>query len=124
MAAWTDGRTLATTSTDIYGVQIAANGTVAAVDFVISNGIESETNPSVAESSAVNNVRVAYEKRRPDLETIRVQSRQIGAASAGGQKVVVNAQCGSGFALTTGAAILHVAVTAKPTAKLVRLAKP
>ncbi len=96
IAAWTDGRTVGTTGTDIYGVQIATSGTVTGTDFVISNAVENELSPALAEVST-GNVRIAYEKVRPDLETVRVQTRQISVSSAVGQTCGSNAQCSTGF---------------------------
>lgn len=96
VVAWRDARTFGTTANDIYGQQVSTTGALSGANFVISANTEDESNPSLAFVSA-GNVRVSYEKRRPDLDTIRVQTRSISVGSGTGQTCSSNANCSSGF---------------------------
>jgi len=96
VVAWRDGRTFVTTSNDIFGQQVSTTGALSGSNFIISANTEEESNPSLAFVS-IGNVRVSYEKRRPDLDTIRVQSRAISVSTGTGQTCSSNANCSSGF---------------------------
>lgn len=96
VVAWRDARNLATTSNDIFGQQVSTTGLLSGANFAISANPEDEGSPSLTFVS-VGNARISYEKRRPDLDTIRVQTRTISVGSGTGQTCSSNANCSSGF---------------------------
>jgi hypothetical protein len=96
LVAWTDGRNINTTGTDIFGQQVGTSGVLNGPAFEISADVQDEDQPVL--SDALTNVtRIAYTRERPDLQTIRVQSRTIGASSGTGQTCSNNSQCSTGF---------------------------
>lgn len=96
VVAWRDARAFATTSNDIYGQQVSTSGVLSGGNFVISANPEDEGSPSLS-FVTTGNARVSYEKRRPDLDTIRVQSRTISVGTSTGQTCSSGANCSSGF---------------------------
>lgn len=96
LVAWTDGRNVNTTGTDIFGQQIGATGTLNGAAFEISANPENEDDPQLSDAPT-NVTRIAYTRVRPDLQTVRVQSRTIGASSGSGQACSQDAQCSTGF---------------------------
>ncbi|HEU0030831.1 MAG TPA: hypothetical protein VFQ53_09360 [Kofleriaceae bacterium] len=96
LVAWQDGRNAATTGSDIFGIGIGTTGAVGEPEFVISAGPENETTPALGDSSAAKVSRIAYVKERPDLQTVRVVSRQITVSATTGSLCSTDAQCGTG----------------------------
>jgi hypothetical protein len=97
LVAWTDGRNAGTSGTDIFAQQVGINGSLNGAVFVISANPEDESAPALSDSLADNVVRVAYIRSRPDLQTTRVQTRQIVTSSGTGQVCSANGQCSTGF---------------------------
>jgi hypothetical protein len=96
LVAWTDGRNINTTGTDIFGQQIGTSGAINGPAFAISADPGNEDDPVL--SDALTNVtRIAYTRLRPDLQTVRVATRTIGASSGTGQSCSNNGQCSTGF---------------------------
>lgn len=98
LVAWTDGRNINTTGTDIFGQQVGTSGAINGAAFAISADPENEDDPVL--SDALTNVtRIAYTRLRPDLQTLRVETRTIGASSGTGQSCSNDGQCSTGFCI-------------------------
>ena len=96
LVAWTDGRNINTSGTDIFGQQVGVTGSINGAAFAIAVDPESEGDPVL--SDALTNVtRIAYTRQRPDLQTVRVQTRTISASSGSGQSCSNDGQCSTGF---------------------------
>lgn len=96
LVAWTDGRNANATGTDIFGQQVGTSGVLNGAGFVISADVEDEDNAVLSDISS-NVTRVAYTRARPDLQTIRVETRTVAQASGTGQACSQDAQCSTGF---------------------------
>jgi hypothetical protein len=96
LVAWTDGRNLATTGTDIFGQQVGTSGALNGAAFAISTDVEDEDTP-VLSDIASNATRIAYTKTRPDLQTTRIATRTIVQTSGTGQACSSDNQCTTGF---------------------------
>lgn len=97
IAVWTDDRTLATTSTDIRGAQIAINGAVSA-QFVVSATPEAERTADVSQgTTAAKPLSVAYVKVNSTIRSARVQLRRLTVGTVTGQACTQDSQCESGF---------------------------
>jgi hypothetical protein len=96
LLAWTDGRNVNTTGTDIFGQQVGVSGTLNGAAFAISANPEDENTPSLSDANALV-TRLSYQKVRNDLQTIRVETRTIGVSSGTGQACSNNGQCSTGF---------------------------
>lgn len=97
MAAWVDGRI---SQNDIYGQQISTSGLLAGTEFAIANSPNTENGIAVLGSGTANSARVAYETTRPDLSTVRVNTRVVSFTTGGannGVACTTAAQCASGF---------------------------
>ncbi|MEO7730420.1 MAG: hypothetical protein ABIY55_05570 [Kofleriaceae bacterium] len=96
LVAWTDGRNVNTTGTDIFAQQVAVNGQLNGAAFAISTGLDNEGLPTVSDSTT-NNTRIAYTRVRTDLQTTRVVTRVVTVSSGTGQACSNNGQCSTGF---------------------------
>jgi hypothetical protein len=96
LVAWTDGRDINATGTDIFGQQVGISGTLNGAAFAISTDRANEDGP-VLSDAATNVTRIAYTRERADLQTIRVQSRAIGVSAGTGQACSNDGQCSTGF---------------------------
>jgi hypothetical protein len=96
LVAWTDGRNVNATGTDIFGQQVGTSGVLNGAGFAISAGVENEDNAVLSDISS-NVTRVAYTRARPDLQTVRVETRTVAQASGTGQACSQDAQCSTGF---------------------------
>lgn len=96
LVAWTDGRNANTSGTDIFGQQVGTNGSLSGAAFAISNNPEDEDAPVLSDSTS-NVTRIAYTRVRPDLRTMRVETRTIQASTGTGQTCSSDAQCSTGF---------------------------
>jgi hypothetical protein len=96
LVAWTDGRNAATSGTDIFGQQLGINGVRNGPAFAISTDPENEDTPVLSDASAVG-TRIAYTRVRPDLQTIRVETRTITVSSVIGATCSNDGQCSTGF---------------------------
>ena len=96
LVAWTDGRNVNTTGTDIFAQQVATNGQLNGVAFAISTGLDNEGAPTVSDSTT-NNTRIAYTRVRTDLQTTRVVTRVVTVSAGTGQACSNNTQCSTGF---------------------------
>jgi len=94
--AWTDGRNSGTSGLDIFGASVASGG-IATADFAISTDPEDEDSPSFGSFNPVKADRIAYERVRADLGTVRVVTRQITSDTLNGQACSTNSQCSTGF---------------------------
>jgi large repetitive protein len=97
LVAWTDRRDAGATGSDIFGQQVGTTGSLNGGAFVISANPEDETAPALSDSLADNVVRIAYSRSRPDLQTVRVQTRSISTGGGTGQVCSANGQCSTGF---------------------------
>jgi hypothetical protein len=92
---WVDTRNTATSGTDIWGAQIATNGTKTGAEFVVSANPENEGQP---DANNVNGVAmVAYTRAAPATDTVRVETRRITFSTGNGQSCTANNQCSTGF---------------------------
>ena len=96
LVAWTDGRDVNTTGTDIFGQQVGTSGVLNGAAFAISADPENEGAPVLSDAST-NVTRIAYTRLRPDLQTVRVETRTIAASSGTGQACSNDGQCSTGF---------------------------
>lgn len=96
LVAWTDGRNVNATGTDIFGQQIGVSGSLNGAAFAISIDPANEDAPALSDA-ATNVTRIAYTRERTDLQTIRIQSRTIGVSAGTGQACSNDAQCSTGF---------------------------
>lgn len=96
LVAWTDGRSAAATGTDIFGQQIGISGVLNGPAFAISADVEDEDTPVLSDATGTG-TRIAYTRVRPDLQTIRVETRTVAVSSGTGQSCSNNAQCSTGF---------------------------
>lgn len=97
LVVWTDGRDAGLTGTDIFGQQVGTNGSLNGSAFVISNNPEDENSPALSDSLSDNIVRVAYNRNRPDIQTVRVETRLIATSAGTGQACSTGTQCSTGF---------------------------
>jgi hypothetical protein len=96
LIAWADSRNAATTGLDIFGIQVGADGEVGEAEFVVSGAVGDESSPVVGDSSTVSVSRIAYQKVRADLQTIRVATRLITTTRTTGSTCSTDTQCGAG----------------------------
>jgi hypothetical protein len=96
LVAWTDSRNSATSGLDIFGASVASGG-IATADFAISTDPEDEDAASFGSFNPVKADRIAYERVRADLGTVRVVTRQITSDTLNGQACSTNSQCSTGF---------------------------
>jgi len=96
LVAWTDGRNVNETGTDIFGRQVGTSGVLNGPEFAITAGPENEDTPVVSDFTT-NATRIAYTKARPDLQTTRIETRTISLLSFTGQTCSNNGQCATGF---------------------------
>jgi len=97
LVAWTDGRNAGVTGTDIFAQQVGTNGSLNGASFVVSANAEDESAPTLSDSLSDNIVRIAYNRSRPDLQTVRVETRLIATSGGTGQICSADAQCSTGF---------------------------
>jgi hypothetical protein len=98
LVAWTDGRNSSTTGTDIFAQQIGITGALNGPAFAISADLEDEDTPVLSDATANGNgTRIAYTRVRPDLQTVRVETRTVAVSSGTGQACSNDGQCSSGF---------------------------
>jgi large repetitive protein len=97
LVVWTDSRNAATAS-DVYASQVSPAG-VAAANFVISAGVESEAAPIVRRGppGSPKPFTVAYNKHNNSLDADRLQVRQVALGTSQGQSCTQASQCESGF---------------------------
>jgi len=100
LVAWTDGRDVNTSGTDIFGQQVSQTASISGAPFAISANPEDEDSPALADSTT-ETTRIAYTRVRTDLQTIRLETRTIGASTGNGQACSTDAQCSSGFCVDT-----------------------
>jgi hypothetical protein len=96
LVAWTDGRNINTTGTDIFGQQIGTSGAINGAAFAISADPENEDDAVLSDAQTLG-TRIAYTRLRPDLQTVRVETRTISASSGTGQACSNDGQCSTGF---------------------------
>ncbi len=98
MVAWSDNRNAGVSGSDIYGQTVlAASGGLDGTNFVISENPEDETSPAVTAGPGGKPAMVAYERRRTDLEALRIGTRRITFSGSTGQTCSMDSQCVSGF---------------------------
>ena len=97
LVVWTDGRNVGATGTDIFAQQVGTNASLNGPAFVVSNNPEDENAPALSDSLSDNIVRIAYNRSRPDLQTVRVETRLIATSSGTGQICSTDSQCSTGF---------------------------
>lgn len=98
--AWRDGRNEATSQGDIFAIQIGTTGAIGEAEFAITTGPDDESSPALNNSTA--GVRIAYQRGRPDLQTVRVVTRLITTSKTTGNLCSTDAQCGAGGACVDG----------------------
>jgi hypothetical protein len=76
LVAWVDGRNAAVTGTDIFGQLVTTAGALTGKPVAISTDVEDEDVPQLSDSTT-SPTRIAYTRVRPDLQTIRVETRSI-----------------------------------------------
>lgn len=96
LVAWTDGRNVNTSGTDIFGQQVGQSGAISGAPFVISANPENEDSPAMV-NSTTETTRIAYTRVRTDLQTLRVETRTIAVSTGTGQGCSANSQCSTGF---------------------------
>jgi hypothetical protein len=82
LVAWVDGRNAGKTGNDIFGQQVATTGTLTGKEIQISNDAEDEDAPQLSDATSTlptTTTRIAYTRVRPDLQTIRVETRTLTA---------------------------------------------
>jgi len=95
--AWTDARNAATTSNDIFAVQISATGLIGS-PFTVADSTESERAPDLSPgTTTAKPFSVAYLKSDAALGSTRIQLRRITLGSTGGKACTTDAQCETGF---------------------------
>ncbi|TMQ10637.1 MAG: hypothetical protein E6J91_25790 [Deltaproteobacteria bacterium] len=100
LVAWTDGRNVNASGTDIFGQQVASTGVLSGAAFAISANPENEEAPALLDSTT-ETTRVAYTRVRADLQTVRVETRTIATSTTNGQSCSSNSQCSTGFCVDT-----------------------
>ena len=96
LVAWTDGRNAGVSGTDIFAQQVGISGLLNGPPFAISADLENEDAPVLSDASS-NGTRIAYTRVRPDLQTIRVETRTVAVSSGTGQSCSNDGQCSTGF---------------------------
>jgi large repetitive protein len=98
VVVWADNRDAGTSGFDIYGQTVLiTNGALDGANFVISANPEDETTPSVTSGPGGRPAMVAYERQRPDLNTMRVGTRRIVFSGSTGTTCAMDSACVSGF---------------------------
>lgn len=97
IVVWTDGRNVAVTGTDIFAQQVGVSLGDVGSEFLVSGNPENETSPALGDSNSAGTTRVAYIKQRADLQTSRVETRQIKTVGDLGEACGGAGSCGSGF---------------------------
>ena len=100
LVAWTDGRNVNTSGTDIFGQQVASTGVLSGASFAISANPENEETPALLDTTT-DTTRIAYTRVRTDLQTVRVETRTIATSTTNGQSCSSNSQCSTGFCVDT-----------------------
>jgi hypothetical protein len=100
LVAWTDGRNVNTSGTDIFGQQVGTNGVLSGAAFSISANPENEDSPALFDT-ATDTTRISYTRVRTDLQTVRVETRTIGTTTTAGQPCSTDNQCSTGFCVDT-----------------------
>jgi hypothetical protein len=96
LVAWTDGRNINTSGTDIFAQQIGTNASLNGAEFAVAAGPGNEDAPSLTDVTT-NSARIAYTRLRSDLQTSRVATRSIVTSGGTGQACSNNTQCSTGF---------------------------
>jgi hypothetical protein len=97
VVAWTDARNAATTSNDIFAVQISTLGLIG-VPFTITATTESERAPDLSPGTTpAKPISIAYLKSSTALGSTRVQLRRLTVGSPGGKACTEDSQCETGF---------------------------
>lgn len=97
VVAWQDTRNFGTTKTDIFGIGVSTSGAISEPEFAISATTDDETGPTFGDSSIQKVSRIAYQKERLDLQTIRLVTRTVTVAASTGTSCTLASQCPSGF---------------------------
>ena len=94
---WSDGRNVGSNGNDIYGQSVLSTGQIDGANFVISANPEDETGPSITAGPAGKPAMVAYEKRRTDIDAVRVATRRVTFKGGLGSTCSLDSACTSGF---------------------------
>ncbi|MGE0868687.1 MAG: hypothetical protein AB7P03_09000 [Kofleriaceae bacterium] len=87
---WTDNG-------NINGQTVRTNGTLEGGNFVVSAETDAETGPAVTAGPNGKPAMVAYERLRPDLNNMRVVTRQVSFSGSIATACTMDSQCSSGF---------------------------
>jgi hypothetical protein len=110
VVVWTDERNIATTLTDIWGVQVSAQGVAAsAAGDLISADADNEGAPALQpDPNTTTRIGLVYQRYRADLDAIRVQRRGLtyvggpqGAACTSDAQCTTTGFCVDGFCCDT-----------------------
>jgi hypothetical protein len=110
VVVWTDERNIATTRTDIWGVQVDAQGAPAsATGDLISADADNEGDPALQpDPNSTTRIGLVYQRYRADLDAVRVQRRGItyvggpqGASCTSDAQCTTTGFCVDGFCCDT-----------------------
>ncbi|MGE0548994.1 MAG: hypothetical protein AB7R00_18125 [Kofleriaceae bacterium] len=82
---------------NINGQTVRINGTLEGTNFVVSAGTDTETGAVVTAGPNGKPAMVAYERLRPDLNNMRVVTRQVSFSGSIATACTMDSQCSSGF---------------------------
>lgn len=97
VVVWTDGRNVGSTGTDIFGQSVLTTGQIDGPNFIVSQNPEDESGPAIAAGPAGKPAMVAYEKRRTDIDAVRVVTRRVTFKGGLGTSCSLDSACTSGF---------------------------